>query len=240
MDRVSRSKSIVVVGAGGTGCALLPMLLAIRPGQLRIVDGDSVEADNLHRQPLYGPADIGRGKAKVALARIEHQRIDTTLEAVPRFLDAGNAEHLLAGSAVVADCTDDLHVRLLLDRVCSELRIPLVSGAVHGRQVQVATLHQPDGSSEKCHSLRDWFPSGIGPAQDGCDMRDVPAAVTAIAAACMALRIQAVLDGDPSFSPMLDLIDTHNGTWMRMRAPQDPNDGEPIAQDTARNVRDRG
>jgi adenylyltransferase/sulfurtransferase len=231
MDQERPLQRIVVVGAGGTGCALLPMLLAIRPGRLHIVDGDTVEAENLHRQPLFGPGDIGRPKALAALERIQHQCIDTALEATSSFIDADNAQGLLAGSTVVADCTDDIHVRLLLDRVCGELRIPLVSGAVHAHQVQVGTMHHAYAGAERGHALRDWFPGGIGPAQDGCDMREVPAAVTAIAAACMALRIQAVLGGDGSLSPLLDLIDTRNGMWMRMRAPHDPNDGELIAQD---------
>ncbi len=210
------------------------MLIAARPTHLCIVDGDTVEADNLHRQPLFGPADIGRYKAEVALARIEHQRIDTWLEAVPRFLDAPNAQHLLAGSTVVADCTDDLHARMLLDRVCGGLNIPLVSGAVHGNQIQVLTLHQACRVSQHGYGLRDWFPGGIGAEQDGCDMRDVPAAVTTLAASCMAMRINAVLAGEDTFAQVLDLIDPRNGAWMRISAPTDPNDGELIAQSAHR------
>jgi len=229
MEQSVQRPHITVVGAGGTGCALLPMLLAARPGILRIVDGDTVEDGNLHRQPLYGPKDVGNSKASVALARIIHLCRDTHLDAIPEFIDPGNAASLLMGSTVVADCTDDLHARMLLDRVCGMLHIPLVSGAVHGQQIQVATLHQACSTAEHGTALRDWFPGGIGAQQDGCDMRDVPAAVTGLAAACMAIRIQAVIAGDSSYSQYLDLIDPRSGSWMRIKAPAAPHDEELIA-----------
>lgn len=230
MDQGEHRPQITVVGAGGTGCALLPMLLAARPGILRIVDGDTVEECNLHRQPLYGPKDVGGSKATVALSRIIHMCRDTHLDAIAEFIHANNARTLLHGSSVVADCTDDLHARLLLDRVCGELHIPLVSGAVHGQQIQVATLHQACSTADYGYALRDWFPGGIGAEQDGCDMRNVPASVTALAASCMAMRIHAVLAGERNYAEFLDLIDPRNGSWMRIKAPANPDDGELIAQ----------
>jgi molybdopterin/thiamine biosynthesis adenylyltransferase len=229
MDQGALHERITLVGAGGTGCALLPLLLAIRPSHLRIIDGDTVEEHNLHRQPLYGPKDVGLSKTLSASARIAHQGRGTELEPIPRFIDVGNARELLQGSTVVADCTDDLHARMLLDRVCAELRIPLVSGAVHGQQIQVLSLHTPDTFGHPGRSLRDWFPRGIGAGQDDCDMREVPAAVTTIAAACMAMRIQAVLSGDHSTTHLLDLIDARHGNWMRIHAPGPVNDEDLIA-----------
>jgi adenylyltransferase/sulfurtransferase len=211
---------------------LLPLLLAMRPGYLRIIDGDTVEDKNLHRQSLYGPRDVGLSKALTASSRLAHQCLGRELDPVPRFIDPGNARELLQGSTMVADCTDDLHARMLLDRVCAELHIPLVSGAVHGQQIQVLTLHSPDRSGPTGRSLRDWFPKGIGAGQDGCDMREVPAAVTTMAAACMAMRIQAVLSGDHSTTHLLDMIDARNGTWMRIHPPGPVEEGELIASST--------
>lgn len=211
---------ITVIGAGGTGCALLPLLAVLRPAFLRVVDGDTVEEHNLPRQPLYGPGDVGTLKARTAISRIAHLSPGTTLEAVPRFIAPGNARELLGQSHVVADCTDDLHARTLLDRTCGMLGIPLVTGAVHGHQVQVATLHARSHKDARGLSLKDWFPKGIGAGQDGCDMREVPAEVTTLAAAHMALRIRALLAGDKEGGAVLDLIDVRNGPWMRIQAPE--------------------
>jgi molybdopterin/thiamine biosynthesis adenylyltransferase len=223
---------IVVVGAGGTGCALLPLLAAMRPDALTIIDGDTVAPENLERQPLFGPEDIGRSKVKVAAAHLARIAPLTHIEAVPFFLDPANAHALFAHRSVVADCTDDLHARMLVDRVCAELRIPLVTGAVHGTQIQVMTLHFGVGPQRRGYSLGDWFPGGVGPGQDGCAMRDVPAAITTLTAACMALRIQQVRDADRSANDRLDHNDPARATWLRINAPGPQDEGDLIARTT--------
>ena len=47
------NSSIVVIGAGGLGSPALLYLAAAGIGKITIVDGDVVEASNLHRQILY-------------------------------------------------------------------------------------------------------------------------------------------------------------------------------------------
>lgn len=207
---------IALIGIGGTGCALLPLLAGMAFSRITLVDGDTVEAANLPRQPLYGPADVGRLKVTVAAEHLRRIAPHSEVVAVPHFVDAANIRSLLADQDLVADCTDDLNARSLIDGVCAELRLALVTGAVHGPQVQVASLHVNDSVS-----LRSFFPARGGADQDGCDMRRVPASVTTFAAAVMAEHVAALLRGDASRAGILELVDTYTGTWLRI-APPDP------------------
>ncbi|MBK6831089.1 MAG: ThiF family adenylyltransferase [Flavobacteriales bacterium] len=218
---------LAVIGVGGTGCALLPLLASLPLVSITLIDGDTVEATNLSRQPLYGPGDVGRLKVEVARERLLHLAPSLPIMSVPSFLDTGNAQLLLADHDLVADCTDDLHARLLIDRICGAHGIPLVSGAVHGVQVQVVTLHV--GSST---SLRSFFPGRSSAEQDGCDMRRVPASVTAFAGALMAEHILALVNGDRSRAGILELIDTRDGRWLRLAPPVPEQRRELLAERT--------
>jgi adenylyltransferase/sulfurtransferase len=227
---------VAVVGVGGTGCALLPLLYRMPVLGVTLIDGDVVEEGNLPRQPLYTASDVGRPKVRAAMERSVLHAKGIHLLARAVFLDARNAFELLEGHTVVADCTDDLHARRVLDAVCERLGVPLVSGAVHGQQLQVLTLGlSPDGVTPPI-TRAHFFPGRTGPDQDGCDMRHVPAEVTTMTAALMAQRIRAVLNGDASSAGWMDLLDLKHGQWMRVAAPLAPDD-ELIASAVARGRR---
>ena len=55
-------KRVVVVGAGGLGCTLLPLLVGSGVGHLVICDNDVVSLSNLPRQTLYTVSQIGQAK----------------------------------------------------------------------------------------------------------------------------------------------------------------------------------
>ena len=207
---------IAIVGLGGTGCALLPLLLELPLAGITVMDGDTVEASNLPHQALYSRNDIGRLKVEAARERIRSLAPTLIVDIVPAFLHASNAKELIGAHELIADCTDDLHARLLIDRVCGELGVPLVSGAVHAAQVQVATLH----ADEKSTSLRSFFPKRGSAEQDGCDMRQVPMEALTACAQLMYEHIEALLQGDRSRAGVIEFRDTGNGRAFRIAPPR--------------------
>ncbi|MBK9146432.1 MAG: ThiF family adenylyltransferase [Flavobacteriales bacterium] len=207
---------IALVGAGSLGCALIARLLRMPIQGISIIDGDLVESDNLERQPLYSAGDIGSAKSAAARSRVHAGAPGIAIAAVDRFLDAGNADELLIGHGIVADCTDDLHAKALIDRTCARLGTVLVSGALHRDQGQVLVLHAP-GDREGL-SRADLFTGRVGAGQDGCDMRLVHQEAIEAVAARMAVHIRSLLAGEPVACGRLEIFETLPRQWTSYQA----------------------
>jgi molybdopterin/thiamine biosynthesis adenylyltransferase/rhodanese-related sulfurtransferase len=124
--------SVVVVGAGGLGCPVLQYLAGAGVGRLTIVDHDTVEETNLHRQPLYSMADIGKPKAATAAAFVRRFNPQVAAEAVVERLTPQNATALVATVDLVIDCADSFAVSYILSDACLAAAKPLVSASVIG------------------------------------------------------------------------------------------------------------
>ena len=81
-------------------------------GRLTLVDHDRVEAHNLSAQP-YGLDDLGAPKAD-ALAHHLYRAVEADAEPQIAFLDAANADRLLAGHDLVIDAFDNAAGRRVL------------------------------------------------------------------------------------------------------------------------------
>ena len=124
--------SVLVVGAGGLGCPVLQYLAGAGVGHLIIVDHDTVEETNLHRQPLYSMADIGRPKAETAAAVLTRFNPSVEATSVVARLTPQNAPALAAGADLVIDAADSFAVSYILSDACQVTAKPLVSASVIG------------------------------------------------------------------------------------------------------------
>ena len=124
--------SVLVIGAGGLGCPVLQYLAGAGVGRLVIVDHDRVEETNLHRQPLYAMADIGKPKAEAAAATLLRFNPDIRIEAVVERLTPQNAATLVACADVIVDAADSFAVSYMLSDACLAQARPLVSASVIG------------------------------------------------------------------------------------------------------------
>ena len=123
---------VLVVGAGGLGCALLPYLAGAGVGHLRIVDPDCVEEANLHRQTLFRMSDVGRAKVLAAREALLALNPCIEVEAVQARLDPANAPALLREATVVIDAADSFAATYTLSDACQRIGAPLVSASVLG------------------------------------------------------------------------------------------------------------
>jgi len=149
-----------VIGAGGLGSAVLTYLAAGGVGKLTIIDGDSVELINLHRQVIHNPEMLDVPKVESAREYLEILNPEVELNCINERMSSKNAAQILSECDLVCDCSDNFETRYLIDDVCNELLMPVVYGAVTGWHGQVTVfLHNEDPDTEKKYvkRLRDIF-----------------------------------------------------------------------------------
>lgn len=212
VNGTGRTWRVAMVGAGAIGNALLPLLSDLPIRRLTIIDGDRVEQHNLNRQPLFEVKDVGRSKAAVLSEPVLHTAGPCAVIAHDAFLRAGNAHALLRDHDLVLEGVDDLHAKALIDHACRELRIPLVSGAVHGQEGQVIVLHVPGSNDALTRS--DLFRGPQGPDQDGCDMRAVALPLLRDVAGRMVTRAREIMAGPSAMNGRLEVLSPAHGQWM--------------------------
>jgi len=129
--RLARAR-VLVVGAGGLAAPALPLLAGAGVGHLTIVDPDTVDVSNLHRQTLFSEADCGRSKAEAAAERCRALNSEITVEAQNQALTPANAANLVAGTDLVLDCADSYAASYTLSDTCLAQGKPLISASVLG------------------------------------------------------------------------------------------------------------
>lgn len=181
---------VVVLGAGGLGSAVVPILAAAGVGRLTIVDDDRVDETNLHRQVLHAPADVGRLKVESATDAATALSPDTLVIPVPRRFDEANADELLSDADLVVDGTDDILTRYVADAAAARAGIPLVWGSAARFGGQVGVSWEARGVS-----YRDLFPE---PPADGglsCEVDGILPSVCTVTGGLMAGEVLKVLTG---------------------------------------------
>jgi len=141
--------STVIIGLGGLGCPAAVALVQGGVRRLTLVDPDAVEPSNLHRQPLYGPEDVGRPKVEVAAARLARAFPGLEVETRRTRVGPGDVDRLLGEHALGIDGTDSVEAKFLLSDAVARTGTPLVSGGVVQWGGQAMRI-DPGGACLRC------------------------------------------------------------------------------------------
>ncbi len=147
--KLSKSK-VAVAGVGGLGTVSSLYLALAGVGHIRVIDQDTVELQNLHRQILYTPDDLHYPKAEVAAERLQKLNPLIEVEAVSENLNQNNAERLLSGVDCVVDGLDNMLTRYVINRACVKLKVPYVFGAAIGIEGNLSVFAPPETGCLEC------------------------------------------------------------------------------------------
>lgn len=120
---------VLIIGAGGLGCAASQYLAVAGVGHMTLVDFDTVELSNLQRQVLHQDKNIGQAKVESARETLSGLNPHIQIDVIDAMLDDAEIDKLVAQHGLVLDCTDNVAVREQLNRSGFRHKIPLVSAA---------------------------------------------------------------------------------------------------------------
>ena len=145
-----RNAKVLCIGAGGLGSPALMYLAAAGVGTIGIVDFDTVDETNLHRQVLYGNSDIGKKKVDVAKSKIEESNPLVSVTTYPVRINPSNVLEIMAGYDIVIDATDNFATRYLINDAAVLLNKPYVWGSVNRFDGQAAVFWNSLGPCYRC------------------------------------------------------------------------------------------
>jgi molybdopterin/thiamine biosynthesis adenylyltransferase/rhodanese-related sulfurtransferase len=148
-ERIGNAK-VLCIGAGGLGSPALMYLAAAGVGTIGIVDFDTVDETNLHRQVLFGQSDIGKKKVDVAKSKIEESNPLVTVTTYPVRINPSNVLEIMAGYDIVIDATDNFATRYLINDAAVLLNKPYVWGSVNRFDGQAAVFWSSLGPCYRC------------------------------------------------------------------------------------------
>ena len=138
----------LVVGLGGLGCAVAEALARVGVGAIHGVDFDTVQLENLPRQTLYTPADVGHTKtdvAELALRRIapasEVSTTTTQVCSVEQLVELAT-EHRSTVIFASADAPR-FSIKGWLDTAAFQLGIPVLMGGHRPPMLYVGPMIVP-------------------------------------------------------------------------------------------------
>lgn len=187
--KLAESK-VAVVGLGGLGTVSSLYLALAGVGHLRLIDQDTVELHNLHRQVLYSERDLRYPKVEVSAKRLRKASPFVEVEPLAENLNANNVEKLLSGMDCVVDGLDNMRTRYLVNRACAKLKIPYVFGAAIGIEGNISVFAPPETPCLECV-----FPNVDDSSILTCDVRGVLGATPGIIGTMQAMEAIKVLAG---------------------------------------------
>lgn len=138
---------VALTGLGGLGSPAALYLAAAGVGRLTLIDPDEVGLSNLQRQILHSAEATGSPKTESAAARLTGLNPAIIITVHQQRLTPANAARLLEGCTLVVDATDNYAARFAVADAATNLRIPMIYGAVKGFEGQAAVFAPHEGTA---------------------------------------------------------------------------------------------
>ena len=151
--KIIKSK-ILIIGMGGLGCPAAEFLTRAGVGYLGIVDSDSVDLSNIHRQSLYNISDLKKTKVYAAKKKLNKINSETKVNCYKLRLDKKNFTKILKKYDYIIDGSDNFKTKFLINDLCKVSKKFLVTGAISKFDGHIFTFNF---KNKKTPCIRSFF-----------------------------------------------------------------------------------
>ena len=213
------SSRVLLIGAGGLGCAAAQYLVAAGIGYITLVDDDKVELSNLQRQVLHRETSLGELKSESALKRLQELNGETVLVAINTRLDNEALTQQISNHDIVLDCSDNLATRNQINALCFAAAKPFVSGAAIRMEGQVSSF-----SADPAQACYLCLSATFGEQNLSCMEAGIMSPVVGIIGAMQALETIKILSdfGKPLMNKLL-MFDAMTSQWRSFNLLKNPH-----------------
>lgn len=190
-QRRLRAARVLIIGAGGLGSAIAPILAGAGVGTIGLADDDLVELSNLHRQLSHGVADLGRRKVDSLADTLAATDPEAVVVRHPQRITAANLGDIAGGYDLIVDGSDNFPTRYLANDAAELAGVPLVWGSILRFQGQVGVAWRGHGPT-----FRDLFPTPPGEGEVlSCELGGVLPSLCITIGSLMATEVIKLITG---------------------------------------------
>lgn len=210
-EKLKKAK-VLVIGAGGLGCPILQYIATAGIGTIGIVDFDTIELHNLHRQILYTEEHVGKSKAITAKSVLETLNPLIDIIAFEEKLTVENVTQIIGNFDLIVDGCDNFATRYLVNDTCVTLRKSLIYGSILNFEGQVAVFNHNGNKN-----LRDLFPEPPNPKDvPNCNLNGVLGTLPGMIGTMMAHETLKLIMDLPTLENELVLFNTLDWSFKKL------------------------
>ena len=149
-QRRLKAARVLIIGTGGLGSPSSLYLAAAGVGTIGLIDFDTIDETNLHRQILFSEKQLGKSKVQSAKERLLEANPNITIKTYEEPLTSDNALQLFKGYDVIVDGTDNFPTRYLTNDACVKLGKPNVYASIFRFEGQATVFDSKKGPCYRC------------------------------------------------------------------------------------------
>jgi adenylyltransferase/sulfurtransferase len=214
-----KAARVIVIGTGGLGAPILAYLAAAGVGHIGVVDFDTVDLSNLHRQIIHKTGNVGKNKTTSAVEMMKDINPSIDIKTYETSIRSDNALELLKDYDIVIDGTDNFPTRYLVNDACALLDKPNVYGSIFRFEGQATVFWASQGPCYRCLYPEPPEPGTVPSCAEGGVLGVLPGVVGTIQATEAVKLI--IGQGDPLIGRLL-LFDALKMKFKELKLRKDP------------------